>query len=122
MAKFYAWSDLYNGGKVGEITLANGNKRNVVLERNIIPQGTEVSKAKSKLSSEDWDMFVANGSIRPYPLPEEVDGNTSATQAVLRRLYKGDGEIDQNMLLELALSQSAPEESSEEAAEVPIGA
>jgi hypothetical protein len=123
MAKMYAWSDIYNGGKVEEITLPNGGKRKVVVERNIIPHGSEVSKAKSKLDSEDWDRMVANGSIRPYPMPEEADDNTSPNQAVLRRLYKGEGEIDQNLLLELALSQPASDdEAVEEHSDAPIGA
>lgn len=122
MAKFFAWSDLYNGGKIEKVTLPNGGVREVVVERNMIPRGSEISKGKLKLSDADWDALVEGGSIRPYPLPDEADDNTSPTQAVLRRLSR-DGEIDQNMLLELALTQPLPENpAAEEAAELPIGA
>jgi hypothetical protein len=122
MAKFYAWSDLYNGGSVEKVTLPNGGVREVVVERNIVPRGAQVSKGKLKLSDADWDALVAGGSVRTYPLPEEADENTSPNQAVLRRLSKGSGEIDQDMLLELALSQPVVNPSAEDAAELPIGA
>lgn len=116
MAKFYVWSDIYNGGETKEVTTSKGLTMTVVESRNVIQRGEEITKAKSKLSDVEWDEKVANGSIRTYPLPDEADEYTSPTQAVLRRLSTGEGEINQDMLLELALSQPAPENPPAEAA------
>lgn len=101
----YAWSDLYLGGEIKEVKLPAGGTRKVVATRNIVKRGESVSKGK--FDSDDWDAFVENGSIRPYPLPEEASEYLSPTQAILARLSKGQGEIDENVLLELALTQPA---------------
>jgi len=119
MAKYYAWSEIHNGGETTEVTLPNGGKRQVVKSRNIIAPGEVVVKAKSNLSDEEWDHLVATGSIRPYPYPEEAGENTSPTQAVMTRLTKGTGEIDPNMMMELALSNPPP--MNPPADEVPEG-
>jgi hypothetical protein len=125
MAKHYAWSDIYNGGEVKEVEGPTGNIKKVVVNRNITPRGQEVTKAKLGVSDEDWDALIDGGSVRPYPVPEEADEYLSPTQAVLARLTKGTGEIDQDMLLELAMTQPMPiNPSSEEAKEVeakPVG-
>jgi hypothetical protein len=108
MPDFYVWSPIYNGGEVKEIdTALQGVKKTVVVSRNITPAGEKVTKAKLKCSDEEWDRYIEGGSIRPYPMPEEADDVTSPTQAVLSRLSQG-GEINQDMLLELALQQPAP--------------
>ena len=96
--KMYAWSDLHLGGKTEERKTFDGRLRTVVLERNIIPRGDEVTKSKI---GDDWDEFVANGSVRPYPLPEEADDYLSPNQAILQRFMKG-GEIDVDALQSIA--------------------
>jgi hypothetical protein len=113
---FFAWSDLYGGGEVGEVERFDGTKKSVVLSRNITRRGESVSQADLKVSDEEWDHLIESGSIRPYPVPEEADTWLSPAQAVMDRLTKGTGEIDQNLLMEMALSQSA-----EDADEVPSG-
>ena len=125
MAKFYAWSNIYNGGEIKEVTTSKGMTQQIVTNRSIIPAGEEVSKGKAGLTDEDWDAMIEGGSIRPYPLPEDADEVTSPTQAVINKITTGTGDIDQNMLLELALTQPLPENpSAEEAKEVetkPVG-
>lgn len=125
MAKYYAWSNIYNGGELKEVTTSKGLTQTIVVNRNVIEAGTEVTKAKAGLTDESWDACLEGGSIRPYPMPEEADEVTSPTQAVLARLTKGTGEINQDMMLELALTQPMPvNPSSEEAKEVetkPVG-
>jgi hypothetical protein len=98
--KFYAWSEIRNGGEVEEITRPGGSKKAVVISRNIVKHGDEVKK--SDFESADWDHLVDVGVIRPYPLPEGVDDTTSPSQVVLAQLYKG-GEIDMDKLVELTL-------------------
>lgn len=121
-AKWYAWSNLQGGGKVEDVQTPTGAIKHVVVERNIIPLGSEVSKAKLKLSDEEWDGLIAGGSVRNYPVPAEADEYTSPTQAVVRRISSG-GEIDQNVLLELALSNPPAENPpADEGAELPVGA
>ena len=124
MAKYYAWSDIYNGGEVKDVTSPTGVVKTVVVSRNIIPRGEAVTK--SKFSDEEWDALIEGGSVRPYPVPEEADDLLSPTQAVLARLSKGTGEIDQNMLLELALSQppvsNPPADEAKEVEAKPVGA
>jgi hypothetical protein len=125
MAKFYAWSNIYNGGETKEVTTSKGLTQTIVVNRNIIPAGEEITKAKAKMTDEDWDEKIAGGSIRTYPMPDEADEVTSPTQAVISRLTSGTGEIDPDMLLELTLGQPAPANPpAEEAKEVetkPVG-
>lgn len=122
MAKFYVWSDIYNGGKVEDVTTPTGAVKHVVVERNITPRGSAVTKSKLDVSDEDWDRFIENGVIRSYPVPDEADEYLSPTQAVLRRLSTG-GELDQDMLLELAMTTPAAENPpASEGAEIPVGA
>jgi hypothetical protein len=122
MPKHYAWSEIRFGGKVEEVVTPLGAKRSVVVERNVIQLGDEVSKGKLKVDDDVWDHLVESGSIRPYPLPEEADEYTSPTQAVLNRLMKGQGEIDQDMLMELALAHPpAINPPADEAEDVPEG-
>lgn len=124
MAKNYAWSDIYFGGEVEDVKTPHGGMRTVLVKRNIIPRGEEVTKAKLKVSDEEWDHLCESGSIREYPLPEEANDFVSPTQAVLTRLSQGTGEIDQNMLMELALAHppAANPPAEEEAEAVPKGA
>jgi hypothetical protein len=124
MAKYYAWSDIRNGGKTEERKSPDGRLRTVVLERNVTPRGEAVTKAKLDVSDEEWDALIDGGSVRPYPVPEEANDFVSPTQAVIARLTKpGSGEVDQDMLLELALAHPpAAIPPAEEEAELPVGA
>lgn len=120
MAKFYAWSDLYHGGKTEDVALPKGGTRTVVVERNITPRGEAITRAKLDVSEEQWDHLVESGSIRPYPVPEEASDVISPTRAVLDRYNRG-GELDQNMLMELALTQPLPlNPSADEEAELAL--
>jgi hypothetical protein len=126
MAKSYAWSDIYFGGNVEDVKTPVGGIKTVVTERFIVPRGEEVTQSKIKVSKEEWDHLVDTGSVRPYPLPEEASDVISPTQAILTRLSQGTGEIDQNMLMELALAHppatNLPAEEEKEAEAVPKGA
>jgi len=114
----YAWSDIYVGGETMEV-----RDRKIIVSRNIIARGDKVTKGDirkfdKEFSDEEWDNLVENGSIRDYPLPEDLRDGESPSEAITRRLYSG-GEIDQNMLLELSLKHPpALNPPSEEAAEV----
>ena len=122
MAKYYAWSDIYNGGKTEDVTSPTGQVKHVVVERNVTPRGSAVTKSKLGVSDADWDRFIENGVIRSYPVPDEADEYVSPTQAVLRRLSQG-GELNQDMLLELAMTTPPAENPpADEGAEVPVGA
>ncbi len=125
MAKHYAWSDIHNGGTVEHVKLPNGGTKQVVTKRNITVRGTEVTKAKLDVSDEDWDALIDGGSVRPYPLPEGANDDVSPSNAVLHKLTQGSGEIDQNMLLELALTHPPSvyeNPSSDKEAKLPVGA
>lgn len=122
MAKFYAWSDLYGGGTTRDVDRPGGGVVTVVEKRNIFPRGEEVTKAKLKVSDEEWDGLIANGSVRDYPVPKEASETKSPAQAVLERMYKGTGEIDQNMLIEMAMKHpDVINPPSDEGKEVPVG-
>lgn len=122
--KMYAWSDLIAGGKSEDRKTADGRLRTVVLERNVVRRGEAVTAKDVGASEEEWNHLIESGSVRPYPLPEGADDNTSPTTAVLRKLTSRDsGEIDQNMLLELALAHPpAMNPPAEDEAERPEGA
>jgi hypothetical protein len=120
-SKHYAWSDIYNGGEVIEVQTALGTRRNIISQRNMVRRGEEITQDTLKSSDEEWNHWIETGTVRPYPLPEDADDFTSPTQAVLASLSKG-GEIDQNVLLELALTQPAVAVEPEPEPEVPKGA
>jgi hypothetical protein len=127
MADHYAWSNIYLGGEVEDIETFRGTRERIVTKRNIVPAGEKVTQAKLKMEKEQWEALIEGGSVRPYPLPEGADEVTSPTEAVMKMYLtpSGRGEIDQNMLLELALTQPLPEpEEAQEAAkpQVPKGA
>jgi hypothetical protein len=73
----YAWSDLYNGGKSEETRLG----RKIIHERNVIPRGAKVTKAKLKVEDDEWDALIATGSLREYPLPEGYEGDAAEGQS-----------------------------------------
>jgi len=121
MAKMYAWSTIYNGGKSKE----SRDGRKIIMERNIIEPGAEVSKAKLGVSDEDWDALVDGGSVRPYQLPKNLRVGESPADAVIRSLTGGQGEVSQDMLMELALAHppgSFANAEEEEESDVPVGA
>lgn len=117
MAKFYAWSDIHNGGEVKEI-----KGRNIVVNRNMVSRGEEVTKAKMKVSDEDWDALIDGGSVRSYPVPKDIPENESPASFVVRKMLAGKQEVDSNLLLELSLSNAQAgafaEELEEEASEL----
>lgn len=118
-AKFYAWSDLYYGGDVEDITLPTGGTRRVVSKRNVIRRGESVTRTKLNLSEAEFDTLVESGSVRAYPVPDEANEYVSPHQAVLRRLYT-DGDIDPDTLL--AMAPSSPSAADDGAEEKPVGA
>lgn len=124
MADMYAWSEIRNGGEVDEVKTSGGGTRNVITKRNSVDFGEKVSKAKLKCSDEEWDALVESKVVREYPPPEEVDEFLSPTQAILARITKRQtGELDQDMILELALKHppALPTEEEEES-DLPEGA
>jgi hypothetical protein len=121
MAKMFAWTTIYNGGKSKE----GRDGRKIIMERNVIEPGEEISQAKMKCSDDEWEALVAGGSVRPYPLPKDMRENESPAAAVVRALTKGQGEISQDMLMELALAHpqgSFANADEEEESDVPVGA
>jgi len=118
---YYAWSDLYAGGETEERLMANKQMRTVVLSRNIIRRGEKVTQSGLKLNDDEWDALIAGGSIRPYPVPDEASEYLSPAAAAVQRISKG-GDIDTNVLLELALQNPpAMNPPADEAAELPEG-
>lgn len=108
MAKFYAWTTIYNGGEVKTV-----KDRKIIVSRNVIEPGTEVSKAKLKVSDEDWDALVAGGSVRPYKFPKMDSGFAgSPAEFIMSQLRKGEEEVSQDVLIGLAMSGNEEEEDS----------
>lgn len=121
MAEMYAWSDLYGGGTVEEVKTPTGGIRRVVTQRNVTPRGEKVTRKKLDVSEEEWEALIENGSVRPYPLPDEADDYLSPSTAVVRRVMK-NGEIDPDILLQMSLANPpAINPPAEEGAEVPTG-
>jgi len=122
-AKYFAWSNIYNGGETQNVTLPNGSVKRVVTQRNIIAFGEEVSKSKSKLSQEEFDALIESKVIRDYAPPANLNENESPSSAIQRQILSGDLEFDPNLLLEMSLKhaeavgQEAVEEEASELAE-----
>lgn len=124
---WYAWSDLYNGGKTKIVKTSNGSERTVVAERYIIERGEKVTKSKLDVSDEDWDRLVEGGSIRSYPVPDNASASVSPARAVMQRLVNDTGDIDPNILMELAMKHPPPlnlpaDEVEDKEADLPAGA
>ncbi len=119
--KMYAWSEIRKGGEVKTIDLADGRTKTLVVSRNTVAVGDVITKKSLDFTDDEWDALIDAGSIRPYPYPEEAGDYVSPTQAILAK-YSRDGDVDQNMLLELALAHpAASNPPAEEGAEVPAG-
>lgn len=115
--KHYAWATLYNGGETEEAR----DGRNLVINRNMVEAGSVVSKKSLGVSDDEWNHLVASGSIRPYPLPELVEGESPA-EAIMRQITKG-GEVPMDTLLSLALAHPpAINPPAEEQLSLPEGA
>lgn len=121
MATWTAWSDLLYGGETETRTRADGRDYKVVLNRNRLARGEKVTKKEIGVSDEEWDHLVETGSIRPYPLPEGAGEFTSPATAVMEMLSK-DGDIDPNVLMELALQHPPAINPPAEEASTPEGA
>lgn len=102
---WYAWSDLHNGGEFEVHKSANGVERRIVTSRNIIERGSEVSE--SDFEEADWTALVEGGSVREYPLPEEVDEFTSPHRAVMASIVDDNGDIDMNKLMSMGVGSVA---------------
>ena len=119
--KFFVWGTIYNGGKSTE----GRDGRKLISERNIVEPGTEVTASKLGLDKDEFQHLVDTGTIRNYPLPKNMRDGESPTQAVMRGVLNRDGEISQDMMLELALSHppvGALHPDEEQEANLPVGA
>ena len=121
MATYYTWSDLYIGGETEMKKTHAGRDFKVIAKRTVVPRGEKVSKSKVGLSDEEWDECLANGSIRPYPLPKGADEYTSPANAMTAAIVNDKGEVDMNKVMELGLTVP-PVASDEEESDVPVGA
>lgn len=103
---YFAWSTIYNGGESDVIETQFGRRR-VVKKRNIIQPGEKVSKASLKVEDDVWDNLVATGSVRDYPFPDIPDTFLgSPSDFIMSKLRKGEEDIDQDLLMKLAMMSS----------------
>lgn len=100
---YVAWSDLYFGGEVERRDRPGGGTYKVVKTRNRLARGEKVTKGKLGVSDEEWDALIESGSVRPYDLPAGADDYTSPTRAVIASITNDRGDIDPDVLLQLAL-------------------
>lgn len=100
---YVAWSDLYFGGEVELRDRPGGGTYKVIKSRNRLARGEKVTKSKLGVSDEEWDALIESGSVRPYDLPPGADNYTSPTRAVLAAITNDRGDIDADVLLQLAL-------------------
>lgn len=112
-SKYYAWSTLYIGGESEVRQNASSIGRKIVVSRNIVNVGDPVTKADLKkmgATDEDWEAFLAGGSVRDYPYPKMPEGSQqSPNDFVLEKLRTGDREdLDSNTLMALAMGGSGP--------------
>ena len=117
---YYVWSAIYNGGDTREIKRPDGRVAVVVEKRNIVPVGEKVTQAQLKMTDEEWQHLIDGGSVRSYPLPEEANEYMSPAQAAINRISKG-GEVDTDMLLELAMQHPVSNPPADQGAELPEG-
>lgn len=112
-SKYYAWSELRLGGESTIHESATGVRRRIIDSRNVVQPGEQVNKADLKklgATDEDWEAFLAGGSIRDYPMPKMPEGSQqSPNDFVLEKLRSGDREdLDPNTLMALAMGASGP--------------
>ena len=97
--KWYAWSELRNGGTSTERKNANGSTIRVIESRNIIQPGEVVTQKGLGVDDAGWDALVAGGSVRNYPLPAGTEEGLSPHDAVMKNLVDENGNIDVNKFL-----------------------
>lgn len=108
-SKFYAWTDIHNGGETTEV-----RGRTIVVDRHMVKCGDPVDKEKFGLSDEEWDAMIEGGSIRDYPLPEGIGENESPS-AYVARMQAEKMELDPDTLLKMnaALEIGVPQPTEE---------
>jgi hypothetical protein len=100
MAKWYVWTTIYNGGETKTV-----GDRKIIVKRNVIEPGTEVTKAKLKVSDEDWDALIEGGSVRPYAFPTmPATFGGSPADFIMSQLRRGEEDVSQDVLIGLAMS------------------
>jgi hypothetical protein len=121
-AKYYAWSELRNGGEMEEIKLPAGGVRRIITKRNSVPFGDAVTKAKLGCTDEEWDRLIEIGSVRSYAPPEGVSDYVSPAGAFVNQFTNDQGDIDVSRLMELGLAHPTVNPSAEASEEIPAGA
>lgn len=104
---YYAWSDIYHGGESKDMPTSGGATRKVIVERNVTAHGEKVSQAELGISDEEWQTMIDGGSVRPYPVPEDVDEFTSPHNAVMAKIVNEDGDVDVEKLMEVGVPSVA---------------
>jgi hypothetical protein len=120
--KYYAWSELRNGGEVSEIKLpANKGTRTIVKSRNIVAHGAEVTQKGLGATDEEWKALIDGGSVRDYPVPDGADAYRSPARAFVDSVTNKEGDVDMDKLMAMGLKNpgvALPTVDDEEDAEV----
>lgn len=103
--KYFAWSNIHNGGKVQEV-----RGRKIVIERNMVSCGDPIEQSTLDFTDEEWAGFLEGGSVRSYPYPEGCGETESPSSFVLRSMLGGKEQLDPNLLLEMSLVGQIEEE------------
>lgn len=77
---WYAWSPIRHSAEVDPDT-------GVASRVNVVKFGDTVTKAKLKVSDDDWDALVQAGSVRNYAPPDGFDG-TSEDESPVQYLQR----------------------------------
>ena len=118
--KFYAWSNISNGGDVMIVTDPLGRERKVVSERNVIPAGDEVSQGDLDASDEQWAEWVDGGVVRSYPFPDIPAGSTDSPVVHLQKQIAQAAESEEERMVAAVTGTSPEHVLVEEAQSLPV--
>jgi hypothetical protein len=99
-AKMYAWTTILNGGETEMV-----RDRKIIHSRSVVNPGEAVTQAGLKCSDAEWQALVDGGSVRPYKFPKMPEGyDGSPNDFIMSQLRDDSGEVDQDLVLALAMT------------------
>lgn len=94
----YLWSNLSDGGEVALVpNKSGGGERTVLVSRNILPAGSEISEGDAS-SEEEWESWVEAGVVRPYKYPDMPEGSTDSPVVFLQKKLSEAAQSQEELL------------------------
>lgn len=107
--KWFLWSNYQNSGETTTVRTPNGGERNVVLKRNVMRAGAEVT-ASSFDSKEEFEELKEAGVVRNYPFPDIPAGSYDSPLVFLQKQINEAAQSEEEKLARMATAVGSSDE------------